>query len=541
VAGLALLTGCAVGDADRSDSVPRLVVLIVVDQLSQDLFDRYADLFTGGFRRMREDGRVYVQASHDHAITVTAPGHATLVTGVHPSRHGVIANSWLERVGDEWVKVYCVGDSSAPIVGQPRLRGVSPHRLVRSAVADWLVDAHRRSLVASVSAKDRAAVLAAAHARGHVYWFEPAVGRFVTSGFYAERYPAWVTRFHADVLPAYAADTVWLSAVPAAARTRSRADTAAYEADGTHTFFPHRSGAESTAFWQWFAATPMMDALTLDFARATIQETGLGADPLPDFLTVSLSAADRVGHAYGPGSREQLDTLLRLDRALGDFLAFLDSEVGSGAWTAVLTSDHGAAPEPEELRAAGDTTSRRATPSDRAALDTVVARAGRLAGDPAAGERSAAALESLDFVADAWTVEELVEDPPSDSFSVLASRSVHDDRVPERFGRIGLVARFEPWWLEHERGSTHGTPAWYDRHVPIVFLGPGVPAGLDSTRVSTVDVAPTLAGLLGIPFPEDLDGARLEGVLAKKPGAAPPPEPATAAARRSASPASERP
>lgn len=511
--------------------------MIVVDQLSQELLERYEDLFTGGFRRILEDGRVHVRASHDFAVTVTAPGHATLVTGVYPSRHGVIANSWLENVGDAWVSVYCLADSSAPIVGQPQLRGVSPHRLVRPALADWLVEADPRSLVASVSGKDRAAVLAAAHARGQVYWFERTVGRFVTSAFYAETYPAWVERFHADVLPQYAADTVWLSTVPAAARTRTRADTAAYEADGRSTFFPHRFGAESAAFWQWFGSTPMLDALTLDFALTLIPEVGLGADPVPDLLIVSLSATDRVGHAYGPRSREQLDNLLRLDRGLGDFLSFLDAEVGSGAWTAVLTADHGVASEPEELRAGGDAASRRATPSDRAALDSVVGRAGRLAGEGTAAERSAAALESLGFVADAWTVEELLEDPPADSFSVLESRSVYPDRVPVRFGRQGLVVRFEPWWLEHPRGSTHGTSSWYDRHVPMVFLGPGVPAGRDSTRVSTVDVAPTLASLLGISFPKDLDGAPLEGVL--KPRAAPPPEPANAADANL--PASENP
>jgi predicted AlkP superfamily pyrophosphatase or phosphodiesterase len=496
--------------------------MIVVDQLSQELLDRYADLYAGGFRRLLDHGRVYVNATHDYGATKTAPGHATLSTGVYPSRHGIIANEWYERSGDGWVEISNVGDSSARIVGHPDLPGVSPHRLMRSGFADWLRDAEPRSIVASVSPKDRSAVLPAAHVRGHVFWFEPTIGRFVTSQFYADDTPEWLDGFHREELRAFTDDTVWASTVPEAARGRSSPDTAAHEGDGTHTFFPHRFSAEgrpgseagdNAAFWDWFEETPMLDDLTLRLAEMMVEELDLGDDEVPDFLNVSLSATDRVGHDYGPRSREQLDNLLRLDRELGEFFEFLDRTVGEGDWLVALSSDHGSAVPPEDLWLEGDTTSRRWTPEEEAALDSIRARADRLGADTTGLERTVAALESLGFVEDVWTVKELLETPPADSFAVLMSRSVYPGRVHEDFGREGVEVLFDAGWLEGLRGTEHGTPRWYDRHVPIVFLGPGIAAGRDSTRASTTDFAPTLAALLGLPVPEGVDGAPLAGAL----------------------------
>jgi arylsulfatase A-like enzyme len=499
--------------------------MIVVDQLGQELLDRYADLYRGGFRRLLDDGRVYVNATHDYGATKTAPGHATLATGVYPSRHGIVGNEWFERSGAGWVEVSNVGDSSAPILGHPGLPGVSPHRLMRPGFADWLREAEPGAVVASVSAKDRSAVLPAGRGRAHVWWFEPTLGRFVTSTFYRSEPPDWVDRFHRDVLLAFADDTVWTGTVPEDARDRSSPDTSSYEHDGTHTFFPHRFRAEApasakpgdtAAFWDWFKDSPMLDDLTLEFAEAMVSAAGLGRDEVPDFLNVSLSATDRVGHDFGPYSREQLDNLLRLDRELGEFFDFLDETVGEDDWVAALSADHGAAVAPEDLAAAGLTTSRRWTPGEAAALDSIRARADRLTADAATPGRTVAALESLDFVEDAWTIEELLENPPADSFAVLMSRSVYPRRANKDFGRQGVEVLFDPGWMDRLRGSEHGTPHWYDRHVPMVFLGPGIPAGRDSTRASTTDFAPTLAALLGLPVPDGLDGAPLEGVLQRK-------------------------
>ena len=495
---------------------PALVVMVVVDQLSQELLERYDDVFTGGFRRLIDGGRWYVNATHDHAGTSTAPGHATLSTGTHPSRHGIVANEWFENVDGDWVEISNVGDSTVQIVGYPELAGVSPHSLEREGLAEWIVGAEPGAKVASVSPKDRGAVLPAAHAKGQVWWFESSIGRFVTSTYYRDSDPAWIDRFHDEVLAPLASDSVWSSQVPTALLGRSDPDTADYEGDDAGPVFPHRFAGpgERTHFWGWFERTPMLDQATLELAKVAVTEEGLGRDAIPDFLSVSLSQTDRVGHDFGPLSREQLDNLLRLDAELGAFFAFLDSVVGPGRWVLGLSADHGVLVTGHESRVGESAAARRWTPEEEAALEEVQSQAAEGAGmTPAA---VASALEELDYVTEAWTHQELASGAAADSFAALERNSLYPGRAREEVSRWGVEMRFEPNFLDRELGSGHGTPYWYDRHVPMLFYGPGVPAGRDSTRAATVDFAPTLARLLGIRFPEDLDGAPLEGVVGEE-------------------------
>jgi predicted AlkP superfamily pyrophosphatase or phosphodiesterase len=512
--------GAAAGGARPLPTEPaRLVVVLVVDQLRSDLLGRNDSLWTGGFRRLMDEGRYYIHASHAFAATVTAAGHATLSTGTHPSSHGIVGNSWWERSGRRWVSVENIDDSTVTIVGHPKLPGVSPVHLERSGLAEWMLAADARSLVASVSGKDRGAVQPAAHAKGHVYWFEEAVGRFVTSTYYRDAYPEWVDRFHETVLPRYADDTVWTSEVPARARGAALADTADWEGDGEHTYFPHRFAAEArpNAYWAWFAGTPPLDALTLDFAETMVTSLSLGGDEAVDFLNVSLSQTDRVGHAYGPHSLEQLDNLLRLDRELGGFFAFLDSAVGRGRWIAGFSADHGVLDTPEELRARGRY-GHRATKAEIATMDSLaVVSNRRAANDPeGAATRLVDALKKLPWVADAWTHERLLKATPRDSFAVLFRRSLYPGREIGWFGRQGVAVRFVEGFIVDDLGTGHGAPYWHDRHVPMVFMGPGIPPGLDpSTGVFTVDFAPTLARLIGVKVPEGTDGKPLVGVVGR--------------------------
>ena len=491
---------------------PTLVVMLVVDQLSQELLARYDDLFQSGFRRLIDGGRWYVNATHDHAGTSTAPGHATLSTGTYPSRHGIVANDWFERVDGEWIEISNVGDSTVQIVGHPEIDGVSPHSLERDGLADWIVAADPAAKVASVSAKDRGAVLPAAHVRGQVWWFEADVGRFVTSTYYRDAMPRWATRFNDEILTAHAADSAWTSRVPAALAERSDPDSAGFEGDEASPTFPHRFGkpGERTDFWEWFERTPMLDAATFDLARIVVEEEGLGRDPIPDFLNVSLSQTDRIGHDFGPLSREQLDNLLRLDGELGSFLAFLDSMVGPGRWALGLSADHGVLVTGQDMRLADGSPVRRWTPKEEEALEEIQAEGARLDGEPGTAARIAAALAGLDYVAEVWSHEELADGAPADSFTLLEVRSFYPGRAREEISRWGVEMRFHRGFLDRMLGSGHGTPHWYDRNVPLLFYGPGVVAGRDSTRVATVDFAPTLARYLGIPFPADLDGRPLE-------------------------------
>jgi predicted AlkP superfamily pyrophosphatase or phosphodiesterase len=490
---------------------PALVVWITVDQLRGDMVDHYRPMWTGGFRRLLSDGRFYSNATHDHAVTVTAAGHASLSTGVHPSRHGIVGNGWSERSGDTWVPMSNVGDSTVTTVGAT-LPGVSPRNLVSSGLADWIVTADAASQIASVSGKDRGAILPAAHAKGHVYWFEPAGGGFVTSTYYRDSYPEWVVRFNNEVVPRYMTDTIWSFTAPASRIGLSSPDTAAHEGDGTHTYFPHRlsdytPSRDPNTLRAWMERTPFADAATLDFAETMVTELGLGRDASVDLLAVSVSQTDAVGHEYGPFSREQLDNLYRLDRRLGAFFDFLDRRVGRDKYVVALSSDHGVMTPPEDPRAIAG--SRRLTAAERQTMQEIVAQALASAdGDPAS--RIVMGLKRLPAVADAWTTERLMRMTPADSFAVMMRRSLYPGRAGGPFSRQGVESRFASGIIGNGRtGTTHGSPYWYDRHVPMIFMGAGIRAGRVDNRVSTVDFAPTLASYVRVKYPSDLEGKPL--------------------------------
>lgn len=509
----------AVTTPDRAAPVsdqPTLVVLIVIDQLGASLMQRYADLYRGGFRRLLDQGRVYMNASHNHGNTVTAVGHAALVTGVIPSRHGIAGNGWLEKSGGQWVLVSNVGDSTVRIVGHPDLAGVSPRNLLRPGFADWLLAANPRSQVASVSGKDRGAILSASRAKGQVYWFDGVAGKFVTSTYYRTANPAWVDSFNNSRLPPYRADSVWRSSLSPALLSRTKPDTVAEERDGVNTFFPHSARVETTPerFWEWFEQIPASDAATLDFAEQMVSSMSLGRDDAPDYLNVSLSATDIIGHVYGPHSREQLDNLMRLDGRLGKFFDYLDANVGRGKWVIAFSADHGVVDMPEDLVKRGEY-GHRITTEERTVMAAIRARADSNASDPSAAKKAADEVKKLGFVANAWTYAELPAAAQRDTFALLTQRSVYRGRAATEFSRIGVEVLYKPGVLGVPKGSSHGSQYWYDRNVPMIFMGAGIAAGRDAAFVHTVDMAPTLARLLGIAPPGDLDGKPISAVTGR--------------------------
>jgi Uncharacterized proteins of the AP superfamily len=519
VAGFAF-TACAARTAPEpvpevaSSPKPTLVVMFLVDQLRADLLDKYGDLWTGGFKRIREQGHSYINATHEHAVTETAVGHATLSTGVYPNKHGIVSNAWFAFRDGKWVLLSNVNDPSVKIVGQPNLPGVSPYYLLRTGLADWITHADSKSMIASVSGKDRGAIQMAAHAKsGYVYWFEPSAGKFVTSTYYRNADPSWVNSFNATLQQRYRSDTVWASKIPGSMLARSNNDSIATEGDGIHTAFPHTFANEGSpnAFWAWWSAIPDLDAATIEMAETMVTSLGLGKDNSPDFLNVSASATDRVGHAFGPNSREQLDNLLRLDKELGAFFDFLDQTVGKGKWTIMLTADHGVLDSPEDLQARGEY-GHRVTAAERKTLDSLRLDADQASDPKAAAVKLRDALKKLPIIGDAWTHEQLSMGQPADSFEVLQRRSRSPGREEGMFSREGVEVRFVPGLLQGPRGSSHGTPYFYDRHVPMIFMGPGISSGRDPSHAATIDFAPTVAKILGIPFPGDLDGKPLAAV-----------------------------
>ena len=528
---------------------PRLLVVIVVDQLRADLLQRYDGCFTGGFRRLLDQGGGSTAAVHDHAITDTAPGHATLATGVHPCRHGIVDNAWCERREGHVVVVPCVADSSTRILGTQAI-GASPQHLQVPGLADWMGEAGDSARVVALGGKDRAAILLAGKGRGDVYWFSRAEGRFVTSSWYRDTYPAWLERFQQSSWPAYCRDSTWTCAVPVAERSRARgaaplpaADphersagveaTRAPEAAGDLRSFTHAFDGASESFWTWWLSTPALDEATLALAQEAVRSRALGKDTTPDLLALGLSQTDRIGHRYGPLSLEQLDHLLRLDRALGEFFASLDAEVGAGRWLVGLSADHGVTDTAADRQEDGvpvqvlSSASVDSLFADLQALDaTAVARptgeqdrrsTAELDETPAAREDVAAArVERCPFVAAVLTHTEIMAAAPGDSFLDLYRHSYYPGRFPmvplgssarrRTLGVYGVEARLQPWATWSGAGADHGSPYFPDRVVPMLFLGAGVPAGAWSGPLRTVDFAPTLLRLLQMPVPAGLDG-----------------------------------
>jgi len=528
---LVFATACAIPDPESvadHENEPQLLVYIVVDQLRGDLLDRYAELFEGGFARFHDEGRRWTNATFDHQQTSTAPGHASAITGLHPHRHGLVGNNWAERTPDGgWEDVYALRDLGAEIVGHPELEGRGPANLLTGGLPDWFQEAHPESRVVSLSGKDRAAIAMAGRARGEVYWFDSTLGRFLTSSAYRTEYPDWVESFHTDPdgLPALWSDTVWTSTVPPEARGLSRPDTSAYEGDGVNTWFPHQFSRErEVAGWdgrveslspegvealnEWRARAPWVDDVTVALAARAVAELGLGIRGTPDYLALPLSQVDRVGHDYGPLSREQMDNLLRLDRNLGAFFDFLDRELGEGRWVAALTGDHGVIEIPEE-RAALGLEGRRISREERRELVEHAEAAALAAGGDKHEQARAAAAAALEFewVVDAFPWVE-AEQASADSFRVLYARSYHPDRVLGHLGHLGVAYRMAEGVYDgrYPFGTGHGSPYYYDRHVPFMIMGPGIQPGVLEEPVSVVDLAPTLANLFRIPFPDDLDG-----------------------------------
>ncbi len=510
--------GC--GEEQPPADPPKLLVYVVVDQLRGDLLDRYDTVFTAGFARLRAEGRRFPNATFDHAQTSTSPGHATASTGTHPHRHGLVGNSWVEQDDEgNWGSVYALRDLDSPIVGFPDMEGRGPANLDRSTIGEWMQSATPGSRVVSLSAKDRAAIAMAGRAEAEVYWMEEALSRFVTGAHYRSDYPDWVETFQRDVLPGIWADTVWTSTVPDWAQSLSRPDTFPYEGDGVNTYFPHRASREASLederlLNRWRGRGPWPDYAVLALAQEAVLALELGQRDAPDLIALALSQADRIGHDYGPLSREQLDNLVRLDRSLGAFLDFLDETVGPDGWVLGLTADHGAIELPE-ARADLGLYGRRISPTElREVIDRAEAAAEAAGSDPVERARAAArtAMEA-DWIEDAFAFHDLLNDGPADTIQALFAHSWHEERRLPPLGHFGVGARTVEgaYSGRYPYGTGHGSPFYFDRHVPFIVRAPGVEPGADLRRVSVVDLAPTLAAILRVPVPDDLDGVDLLG------------------------------
>jgi len=508
---LMLATGTPAGS--RSSQTPKLLVLVAVDGLGADVLARAEPALTGGFRRLLAEGRSFPDTVVDHAITVSHPGHVTLATGRHPAGHGIVDAAFYRPEGF----TDAVTDPGVKIVGFPGAMGGSPRWIEAPTLSEWAQAANPEARCVAVGTGRWSSLLHAGHGRCDVYWYGPGAGRYVTSTAYREDDASWATAFNKDRLPAMQeASRVWDLTVPASRRGLARRDAAPYEGDLVHTVFPHRladlappgQALDPGALLGWFAGTPFADEATLELALAGVRGDALGKRAPVDVLSIVLSTIDDSAHYYGSGSLEQLDVLLRLDRALGTFFDALDREVGRGRWAVALSADHGMLDVPEAIVEGGGK-------ARRVAAEEITPLLSALKG--AKKEDRAALLRKTDFVAEVLRVGEPGGTEP---FATLWRHSARADRVP-RFplldpedgtspaGEAGLLVRLTEGTIPDLDRAVHGSPYLYDRRVPFLLLGPGVRQGRSRTPARTVDVAPTLAKLGGIPLPPRLDGRPL--------------------------------
>ncbi len=519
--------------AASSPERPRLVVMLVIDQGRAEYLERFASEFQGGLARLRREGVTFLDAHQDHAVTATAPGHATLSTGAYPRTSGIVGNEWFEDDGRR--RVYCVDDASTRLVtsaGESDSEGRSPRNLLVTALADWLKQAQPGSRAFTASRKDRAAVLLGGHHADAAYWYDAGTGEFVSSTYYLSELPEWARAFNAAGLPATRFGGLW----EPLEEIRDPAGLQVTPADrGWFTRrFPYALGDASLApdrdFYASFGETPFMDEYLLEFVDSLVRGERLGGGEATDFLGVSLSALDSVGHTFGPNSPEIVDEFLRMDRALGRFFERLDEAVGRGRYWVVFSADHGAMELPEYRQHLGLPAGRLGALDiqciQRRGLEflkrygaeedwflsgfylnyAAVGRTNRRRGEV---ERDAAALlEQCGFIRKVWTRTELEAPDPAagelEAFRRLFRNSYLAGRSPDL-----LVQTQEYFLTATGTGTSHGTPYRYDTHVPLVFLVPGLAPARHQDRVATVDVAPTLAELLGIPVPQTVDGRSL--------------------------------
>ncbi len=504
---------------------PRLVVALSIDQMRYDYLVRFGPLFIGGLKTLLDRGAVFSNARYRHANCETGPGHAALLSGSNALHSGIIANAWFdEQLGRE---VNVVDDpASLPVGGEGR--GASPAHFMGFTLGDMLKAVSPDSKVVGVSLKDRAAILMAGPRADAAYWYETAQGRFITSTYYMKTAPAWLDALNARHLPDSYAEKNWTKLLPDESLYLKYAgeDEVAAEADLKDTTFPHViEGAPGTpAFYENFRRTPFADDLTLEVALAAMKAHELGTDESTDILAIGLSATDVIGHAFGPDSHEIMDQMLRLDRTLQRLLEAVRDRVGFDRAVFVLSADHAVMPLVETLQKQG-VLAKRVSPAALSAAVTAalakrfpgkkdlvaayfapdfylnldaIARQGlhRQEVERAIGD----ALMATGVVARIYTASTFAGDPPAasdDPYFDAVRRSYFASRSPQ------VIARLKEYMYLSERpgGTGHGTAYEYDRHVPVVFMGPRIKAGAYEGHTGPEDIAPTLGVIMGIDYP----------------------------------------
>ncbi len=535
---------CLKSQAQSTEQVrPSLVVGIVVDQMRQEYLYRFESKFgEGGFKRMMREGFMLTNAHYNYSPTYTGPGHASIYTGTTPAIHGIIGNDWYDK--ESKLMVNCVGDDRQKPVGSEVGKGdVSPWRMLSTTITDELeLSTQRRSKVVGISIKDRGAVLPAGHISDGAYWYDGKTGKFISSTYYKAALPVWVDQFNALNLADNYLNQEWKTLLPIEQYKESGPDDSPYEiklAGKDRSVFPYnlKELRKLNGQFELLAYTPFGDDLLSEMAKAALKGEEMGKDEWTDFLTISFSSPDIIGHAMGPNSIELEDTYLRLDKNLEDLFAVLDKEIGKGKYTAFLTADHAVADVPQYLRDIKVPAGNFNVASMQAKLnefllayfpgkkviesisnDQVFLNQELFAGDPKssgidlliATELISKYLLSAEGVAEVFSESLLHQGSYSEAgIKGMIIRGYNAKRSGD------IVYTLQPGWISSisPKGTTHGSPYSYDTHVPILFYGAGINKGSSSQYHSIIDIAPTLSVLLKVKFPSGCTGMPIKEIL----------------------------
>lgn len=514
---------------------PKLVVGIVVDQMRWDYLYRYYDRYTdGGFKRMLKEGFTCENTNIDYIPTVTAIGHSSIYTGSVPALHGIAGNDFIDQKTGK--SMYCAGDTTVKTIGSSSAAGqMSPRNLLVTTVTDELkLATNFRARVIGIALKDRGGILPAGHAANAAYWFDDQSGNWISSSYYMQDLPEWVKKFNAQKLPEKYLKQNWNTLYPINTYVQSTTDDTRYEGKFTGTsapVFPILTSKMMANDLGIIRSTPYGNTLTADIAKAAIENEQLGKHEVTDFLTVSFSSTDYIGHRFGINAIETEDTYLRLDRDLAGFFAFLDKNVGAGNYTVFLSADHGAAHNPNFLTdhqiPAGILPSREVETQLNAALEKEfkapnlvislgnyqVSLNNKVIAEKQLNEEAIRAfcvklLQLRSDVAYAVDMDKVAEA----TIPATLKNQIVNGYNKERSGAIQIIPK-PGFFAGSTLGTTHGTWNPYDKHIPFVLMGWGIKHGSTNRETHVTDIAPTIAALLHIQAPNGSIGEPVNEAL----------------------------
>jgi predicted AlkP superfamily pyrophosphatase or phosphodiesterase len=520
---------------NKATTKPKIVVGLVIDQMRWDYLYRYSNRYSdAGFNRLLKKGYSFENTFIPYTPTYTAPGHASIYTGAVPATNGIVGNNWYDKSLRK--NMYCTEDSTVQGVGNNDVEGkMSPRNLWATTITDELrLSNNFASKVIGIALKDRGAILPAGHSANAAYWYDDETGKWITSNYYMTALPAWVNNFNAKDAVANMMRKDWNTLYPISTYTQSSEDDKPYEANllGTksHTF-PYSLSTIAKEKYSAFKFTPYAATFTFDFAKQAIENEKLGAGNAVDFLAISISSTDYMGHTFGPNSVEAEDTYLRLDKDIADFLHYLDTKMGKDNYLVFLSADHGVAHIPDYLK-------ENKIPAGVFSESVLATEINKTIEDSFGVKKAILSMQNYQAYVDKKTIEAQGKDVNAIVQCIIkalrAKPYITNVFETEKLGTVTIaepmkamlingytMARsgdiqfiIKPGYFDgNNKGTTHGLWNPYDAHIPLLFYGWGIKPGKTNRETYMTDIAPTIAALLQIQMPSGSVGRALGEVV----------------------------